>query len=82
MEKRLSEVRSPLYDQLRQVRDRSSQGAVEQAYGLIRDIAANNGGDVAMEVTVTLVTAPVPGAGKTTGMLGPKVGEEQGIIEF
>ncbi|NPU85420.1 MAG: hypothetical protein HPY65_13160 [Syntrophaceae bacterium] len=74
VEKRLIEIRT-VYDQLRQVRDLKLQGAVEQAYGLIRGIAAKMAEDVVTEVTVTLVTAPVPGAGKIVTEMGKQAAD-------
>ncbi len=74
VEKRLREVRT-VYDQLRQIRDLKSKEAVEQAYGLIRSIATKMAEDVVTEVTVTLVTAPVPGAGKIVTEMGKQAAD-------
>lgn len=74
VERRLREVRT-VYDQLRQIRDLKSKEAVEQAYGLIRAIAVKMAEDAVTEVTVTLVTAPVPGAGKIVTEMGKQAAD-------
>ncbi|PKN35507.1 MAG: hypothetical protein CVU61_03070 [Deltaproteobacteria bacterium HGW-Deltaproteobacteria-19] len=77
VERRLNKVKT-VYDQLRQIRDFNAKGAVEQAYGLLRGIAAEMAEDVVTEVAVTLVTAPVPGAGKIAVEMGKQAADFPG----
>lgn len=69
VELRIREV-GVVYDQLRQIRDANAQQAVEKSYALIRAVAVKLTSDAVTEVTVTLVSAPVPGVGKVVVEMG------------
>lgn len=74
VERRLREV-GTAFDQFRQIRDLSSKKAVEKAYGLIRAIAVKMANDAVTEVGVTLVTAPIPGAGRAVVEMGKQAAD-------
>lgn len=74
VDRRLREV-GALFDEFRQIHDLNAQKAVEKAYSLIRSIAAKLASDAVTEVTVTLITAPMPGVGKVVSEMGKQAND-------
>lgn len=74
VDRRLREV-GALFNDFRQIHDLNSQKAVEKAYGLIRAIAVKMASDAVTEVSVTLITAPMPGVGKVVSEMGKQAND-------
>lgn len=59
-----------LYNPFHQIQTLNAKKAVDESYLLIRSIAAKMAEDAATDLTLTLVTAPLPGAGKVVSEFG------------
>ncbi len=80
VEARLREV-GTLFNDFRQIHDLNAQQAVQQAYTLMRQIVAKLASDAVTDVTVTLVTAPMPGLGKVVAEMGKQAADFLGNFD-